>query len=45
MKTRVVFCRVGAFSWFVDVFVNGGWKNHSCHRTEDEAKQMARVVR
>ena len=45
MKTRIEFCRNGTgLCWFVDAWINGGWKNVSSHKTEREAKEQAELV-
>jgi hypothetical protein len=42
MKTRIEHCCNGTgLCWFLDVFVNGGWKNFGSYRTEQQAKDAA----
>lgn len=47
MNTRIEYCQNGTkLCWFVDAWINGGWKNISSHKTKDEAiEQVARLSR
>jgi len=45
MKTRIEFCMNGTkLCWFVDAWINGGWKNVSSHKTEREAKEQEALM-
>lgn len=45
MKTRIEHCCNGTgLCWFLDVFVNEGWKNYASYRTEQQAKDAARSL-